>query len=103
MYARLVEGRFKPGKYDFATNLLEKEVIPLLRKQPGFRDEVSFFNQDLGRGYAISFWENKADLEHYEREIYPQVREKMADAFVEKPTAKNFEVANSTWYDIHAV
>lgn len=103
MYARLVEGNFKPGKYDFATKTLEKEVIPLLRKQPGFRDEISFFNQDLGRGYAISFWENKADLEHYAREVYPKVREKMAEAYVDLPMVKEFEVSNSTWHKIHAM
>jgi len=73
MYARLVKGQFKPGKFDFATRTLENEVIPLLKKQHGFRDEVSFFNKDMKEGYAISFWDDKSDLEKYEREVYPQV------------------------------
>jgi len=102
MYARMVKGQFKPEKFQFVTNTLEKEVIPLLRKQHGFRDELSFFNKDMNEAYAISFWDNKADLEKYEREVYPQVHEKMAGAFVSTPTAHGFEVANSTWYKIHA-
>ena len=102
MYARMVKGQFKPDKFQFVTNTLENEVIPLLRKQHGFRDELSFFEKDRNEAYAISFWDNKADLEKYEREIYPQVHEKMAGAFVSAPTAHDFEVSNSTWYKIHA-
>ena len=102
MYARMVKGQFKPEKYEFVTRTLEKEVIPLLRKQHGFRDELSFFEKDKHEAYAISFWDNKADLEKYEREVYPQVHKKMADAFLSTPTAHDFEVGNSTWYKIHA-
>lgn len=103
MYARLVKGHFKPGKFDLATRQLEDDVIPLLKKQQGFRDEISFFNEDNKEGFAISFWDTKADLETYTRDVYPQVRDKMVDFLEDKPIARNFEVSNSTWYDIHAV
>lgn len=102
MYARLVKAQFKPGYFDFATRMIEDEVIPLLKKQHGFRDEISFFNKDMKEGYAISFWDEKLDLEKYERDIYPQVKEKMAEAFETPPVARDFEISNSTWYDIHA-
>jgi len=102
MYARMVKGHFKPDKFEFVKNTLEKDVIPLLKKQKGFRDELSFFDESLKEGYAISFWDSKADLELYERDIYPTVHQKMADAFVGKPVANEFEVTNSTWYKIHA-
>ena len=102
MYARMVKGQFKPDKFDFVTRTLEKDVIPLLKKQHGFKDELSFFDRNLKEGYAISFWDNKADLEKYERDVYPKVHEKMAEAFVSNPTAHDFEISNSTWYKIHA-
>ena len=102
MYARMVKGQFKPDKFEFVTRTLEKDVIPLLRKQNGFKDELSFFDKNMKEGYAISFWDNKADLEKYERDVYPKVHEKMAEAFVSKPTTHDFEVSNSTWYKIHA-
>ncbi len=101
MYARLVKGQFKPGYFDFATRMLENEVIPLLKKQHGFRDEITFFNEDMKEGYAISFWDEKTDLDKYEREVYPKVREKMAEAFENPPVSTDFEVSNSTWYKIH--
>ena len=82
MYARMVKGQFKPEKFDFVTTTLEKDVIPLLKKQKGFKDELLFFDRNIKEGYAISFWDSKADLEKYEREVYPKVHEKMAQAFM---------------------
>lgn len=102
MYARMVKGHVKPGKFELATRLLEKDVIPLLKRQEGFRDEITFFDKDHKEGFAISFWDNEKALQNYERKVYPEVRQRMADAFEELPIGKDFEVANSTWYKIHA-
>lgn len=102
MYARLVKGQIKPDKFELATQMLEKDVIPILKKQKGFRDELSFFNPQLKEGWAISFWDNKEDMTRYERDVYPEVREKMSKTFEGLPEVQNFEVANSTWYHIHA-
>ncbi len=102
MYARMVTGQFKPEKLNYVTQTLEKEIIPLLRQQHGFKDEVTFFDEELKEMNAISFWENKQDLLKYERDVYPKVHEKVADAFVSRPKAHDFEVSNSTWYKIHA-
>ena len=102
MFARMVKGHIKPGKLDDATRLLENDVIPLLKQQHGFRDEITFFTEGLDEGFAISFWDSKDDLEKYERDVYPRVREKMVDLFEDLPIARNFEISNSTWYHIHA-
>ena len=55
MYARMVKGQFKPDKFDFVKHTLEKDVIPLLKKQKGFRDELSFFDENLKEGYRNNF------------------------------------------------
>ena len=102
MFARMVKGQVKPGKFELATKLLENDVIPLLKKQEGFRDEISFFDKDHKEGFAISFWDKKFDLDNYETKIYPEVKARMADAFVDPPKVESFEVSNSTWYQIHA-
>lgn len=102
MYARLVKGNIKPGKINAASQLFKNDVIPLLKKQHGFRDEITCFTDGVDEGYAISFWDNKADLERYESSVYPQVRSKMADLFQGQPTAEKFEVVNSTCHHIHA-
>ena len=52
MYARMVKGQFKPDKFEFVMNTLERDVIPLLQKrawrQP-CRDANSFSNSRVKR------------------------------------------------------
>ncbi len=102
MYARLVKTQMKPGKYELATRRIEEKVIPLLKKQNGFRDEVSFFDKEHDESVAISFWETEADVRKYEKDVYPDLMRSLTDTFEGTPEVRHFEVANSTWYKIHA-
>jgi len=102
MYARLVKAHVKPGKYEMATRRIEEKVIPLLRKQKGFRDEVSFLDEDHVESVAISFWDTEADMRLYEKDVYPELLKSMTDTFDGMPEVRHFEVANSTWHKIHA-
>ncbi|MDH3645149.1 MAG: hypothetical protein OER80_00060 [Gammaproteobacteria bacterium] len=102
MFVRQVTAHFKPGKFDLLTQRLEKDVIPLLKKQTGFRDELSFFDKDKDEAVAMSFWDTRKDAEKYSRDTYPKVSKKMEDVISGTPTVRSFEINNSTWYDIHA-
>lgn len=102
MFARLVTTHMKPGKYDMATRILEEKVIPELKKLDGFRDEVSFFDKDHEESVAISFWDNEAAVIKYEKDVYPKLLKTLSDTFEGTPKVRHFEVANSTWYKIHA-
>ena len=103
MFVRQVTAHFQPGKSDLFNQRLEKDVVPLLEKQPGFRDELSFFDKENDEAIAMSFWDTQKDAENYHRDIYPQVSKKMEDAIIGTPEVRTFEVNNSTWYDIHAL
>ena len=102
MFVRQVSAQLKSGKFDLLNRKLEDEVIPLLKKQKGFRDELSFFDTTKDEAFAMSFWDPKQDAESYQRDIYPGISKKMEDAYEGTPTVRSFEVNNSTWYDIHA-
>ena len=102
MFVRQVSAHFKPGKFDLLNRRLQNDVIPLLKKQSGFRDELSFFDKEKDEAIAMSFWDTKQDADKYQRDIYPQVSKKMEEAIDGDPVVRSFEVNNSTWYDIHA-
>ena len=53
MFARLVTTHVKPGNFDLLTRKFEEKVIPMLKNQPGFRDEVTFYDKDKGESFAI--------------------------------------------------
>ena len=84
------------------TRLIEREVIPILRKQKGFIDEITFISPDLTEAVGNSFWETKADAEAYNRVGYPEVMKSLAMVVEGTPTVGTAEVSNSTFHKIAA-
>lgn len=103
MFARTVRMHLKPNSWTQFTQTMEKDVIPLLRKQPGFRDEVTFLPADgSGDAVAISFWEKRENADAYQRGAYPEVLKAMAMVADGTPNVQTSEVSNSTWHKIAA-
>ena len=57
MFARRVYLHLKPNSVAEFTQKLEKEIIPLLRKQKGFQDEISFVGHGGMEAFGISLWD----------------------------------------------
>jgi heme-degrading monooxygenase HmoA len=82
--------------------VIENEILPLLRKQPGFRDEITFVAPERSELIAISFWETKENCETFNNTGYPEVL-KLASNFVEgTPKVENFELLTSTLHKLAA-
>jgi len=80
------------------TRTLEKEIIPLLRKQKGFQDEINLVSQERNEAVAISLWDKKESAEAYNREQYPEVLKTLSKTVEGVPRVETFEVANSTFH-----
>ena len=100
MYARNVSLHLKANTVGEFTRTLEKDVLPLLRKQHGFKDEISFLSSDRSEAVAISLWDRKENADKYGREIYPQVLTSLAKVVEGTPTVEAYEVSNSTFHKI---
>ena len=98
MYTRSVSMKLKANSALEFTRTLEKEIIPLLREQPGFQDEISLVSVGRNEAVAISFWDKKESAEAYTREKYPDVLRILSKAVEGTPRVETFEVANSTSY-----
>ena len=96
MYARTVKLHLKPNSVSEFTRTFEKDILPLLQKQNGFNDEITFVDQDRRQVLAISLWENKESAEVYSRETYPQVLKTLARVIEGTPQVRTYEVAFST-------
>jgi len=59
MYARNVRIKLRANCVPEFTRLLEKEIIPLLRKQKGFQDEITLVASQRNEAIAISFWDKQ--------------------------------------------
>jgi heme-degrading monooxygenase HmoA len=102
MYARCVSVKLTPkGKAEF-TSKLEAEIIPLLRKQKGFQDEITFLTQERNEALAISLWDNKDSAETYHRGAFVEVTKILSKLVEGTPQVETYEVANSTMHKISA-
>jgi hypothetical protein len=95
MYARHVSFNLK-AKREELTQTFEKDILPLLQKQNGFTDEITFVSPDGKNAIAISLWERKENADVYSRETYPQVLKSLAKVVEGTPEVRGYEVAIST-------
>ncbi|MGA8682784.1 MAG: hypothetical protein WA350_19705, partial [Candidatus Sulfotelmatobacter sp.] len=78
MFARNVSFRLKSNMLSDYTRTFENQVLPLLRKQKGFKDEITLSNPSSVDVIAISLWESKANAEAYNTTAYAEVLKTLA-------------------------
>ena len=102
MFARNVSMHLKPNSVAEFTRTLDQEIIPLLRKQKGFQDEITFVASNGTDAVGISLWDQKENAEAYNRGSYPEVQKALAKVTEGTPQVQTYEVANSTFHKIAA-
>ena len=102
MFTRHVIIRLKAKTSPEFTRLVEKDVIPILRKQKGFLDLVTCISPDLTEAVSNSFWETKADADAYSRTGYPEVMKSLETVLEGTPTVGTANVSTSTIHKIAA-
>jgi len=100
MYAREVSMQLKANAGTEFTRTIERDVLPRLRRQSGFRDELTFLAPGGKDALAISFWDGKENADAYSRDTYPQVLKDLANVVEGTPEVQAYEVANSTFHKI---
>jgi hypothetical protein len=102
MFARRIYMDLKFGRVAEFTRRIEKDILPLLRKQKGFQDEITFVSQGGRAAFGISLWDRAEDAEAYNRATYPEVTRLLASVVDGAPHVETFDVANSTFHKIAA-
>jgi heme-degrading monooxygenase HmoA len=102
MYARRVSLHLKPNSSAEFTQKLEAEIIPMLRKQKGFRDEITFVTPAGKEAFGVSLWDNKESADAYSRGSYAEVTKILAKLVDGTPQVDTYEVSNSTFHKIGA-
>jgi hypothetical protein len=96
MFARNISIHLKASTLADFTRTFEKDVLPLLRKQNGFKDEITLAGPGGVDVIAISMWENKYDADTYNTNTYPQVLKTLAKFIEGTPQVHTFDVVTST-------
>ena len=100
MFARNVSFHLKSNMLSDYTRTLQNEILPLLRKQKGFKDEITLSNPGSLDLIAISLWDSKANAEAYNSNTYPEVLKTLARMIDGTPKVQTFEAVTSTFHNV---
>ena len=98
----------KQGKARELSGTINDKIVPILKKQPGFADEIVLVSDaDSNRVLALSFWKSREDAERYQREQYNSVRDTLQPMLLQpmlegEPVVSTFGVHTSTGHKITA-
>ena len=102
MFARSISVHLKPNSVAEFTRLIETDTLPLLRKQKGFRDEMTFVVPGGSEAFGISLWDQKENADAYSRDAYPGILKTLGKVVEGTPQVRVYEVCNSTFHKIAA-
>src|SRR6185369_11779310 len=102
IFGRQVTLKLKDNSATELKRIAEAEILPILRKQKGFRDETTLISPERSEAIANSFWDTKADAEAYDHTAYAEVLKTLSTVIDGTPTVKTFEFANSTFHQAAA-
>ena len=80
----------------------EMEVLPLLRKATGFKDQLTL-SRNKNEIIGISMWDSKEQLDAYVKDTDPQVVKLLQPCFHGTPDVRIYEVSGSTSHKVVAV
>ncbi|HEY6181934.1 MAG TPA: hypothetical protein VIW67_06785 [Terriglobales bacterium] len=103
MFARTLSVQLQPNKFAEFTKTVEKNILPLLRKQQGFKDELVLAMPDSVDVLAISLWDTEKNAATYDSGTYKDVLKILESMTTGTPKVVTREVINSTLHKIHDV
>lgn len=103
MYARHVAVRLKPNMLSDFTKTFETTVLPILRRQKGFQDEITFAMPGGTDTVAISLWDTKENAEAYNTASYPEVLKSLERFLDGSPKLRTSDVISSTLHTARVV
>jgi len=102
MFARSISMRLKPNSVAEFNRAMENEILPLLRKQKGFQDELVLVSSNGTDALGISLWDQKDNAEAYNRTTYPEVQKLLSKVMEGTPQIQTYEVSSSTLHKVAA-
>ena len=91
MFARIVSLDLKPNTHKQFSELFDKQILPVLRTQKGFKDEVLLVEPGAPRVVAISTWDTRENAEAYGSKAYADALKSLAEVLEGDPEVKTYQ------------
>jgi heme-degrading monooxygenase HmoA len=94
MFARVTTLYIRKDLIDKAIELAKESIVPAAKQQEGFISFTTLVDRECGKGYVITLWESKENIEaNEESQYYQQQLMKLMVTFTADPMKETFEVA----------
>jgi hypothetical protein len=103
MFARTLSVQLQPNKFAEFTKTVETNILPLLRKQQGFKEELVLATPDSVDVLAISLWDTEKNATTYDGGTYKDVLKTLESMTVGTPKIVTREVISSTVHKIRDI
>ena len=97
-FARNVHFTVRNGKVDEFNRLLHTEILPMLKKEKGFRQDLTVLSSNAG--VSMSVWDDRACAETYNTKTYPEVLKKLSPVLEGTPRVETYDTVFSTITEI---
>lgn len=97
-----IDARLKPGRKEDFLKTFNSLVLPLLKQQDGFVDEILLFEDGTNTGIALSLWNSRKEAEQYQNNVLEKTKSFVEHLLESNVTVRSFEVAASETFHIKA-
>jgi len=98
MFVRNVSMNVKPNSIESFSNSFQTQILPLLRKQPGFCDAFAYVNDSGTHITGISMWESKEQADAFHATGYAEVLKNLVAVIDGTPKVRTSSVISSTMH-----
>lgn len=103
MFTRVVEVTAKSGKAKEVCNTIREKVLPILKNQSGFVDEITLISTiNPNRVIGMSVWKSKEDAERYHNQQFQTITNLLRNHLERDPTVETFDMEFSTVHKVAA-
>jgi heme-degrading monooxygenase HmoA len=103
MFTRVVEVNTKNGKAKDVCKTIQEKILPILKSQNGFVDEVTLVStSNPNRVLALSFWKTREDAQQYQSQQFQNVNNLIRSQLEADPKIETYDLESSTVHQIAA-
>jgi|ERR1700685_964930 heme-degrading monooxygenase HmoA len=95
MFACRVSMHLKPNCTDEFIQKLEQVVVPILEKQKGYQDQVTFVAEDGTEAFGITLWDKAESAKAYSLGTHRTVAKILSRVVEGTPRVETYEISHA--------
>ena len=100
MFARSIHMKLKPKSALTFSRLYNRQVLPVLREQPGFKDGMTLISGERAEAIVLSFWDRRSSADAFAKSAYAGLIADLDGVLASPPQVSTMVLSNSTKHQL---